>query len=266
MRIPEQIFDPVPVIALLVVFALSMVVAYELGFRIGRWWQGRSSDEREGPTGFLVGSLLALMSFLLAITMGMAADRYDTRRSLVLEEANAIGTAYLRAGVMAEPFGEQARELLREYVPLRIGTDELASRPDELEEVFARSVQIQNELWAVVQVLARDHDTPLTASFMASINDVIDLHETRITANIYARVPQSVLLLLLAGSTLTLGLVGYSAGLTGKRSFVTAFALIVVLSAVTMLVLDIDRPRDGIVRVNQQPMIDLRNQLLPPDG
>lgn len=73
-------------------FALLALLLYEVGFRVGRWWQDRTPEEREGPTGMLVGSLIALMAFLLAITMGMATDRFDTRRALVLAEANAIGT------------------------------------------------------------------------------------------------------------------------------------------------------------------------------
>jgi hypothetical protein len=95
----------------------------------------RASGEISGPTGMIVGSILALMAFLLAIAMGMAADRFDTRRGLVLQEANAIGTTLLRAGYVPEPHSTQLEALLREYVPLRIVDDQ-----EELQAQIARSV------------------------------------------------------------------------------------------------------------------------------
>ena len=98
-----QLFDSLPTpLAFALIFVL-MLVAFEIGFRIGAWREKRNPEEKDGPTGTLVGSLLALMAFLLAITMGMAADRFDTRRGLVQQEANAIGTAYLRAGYLTQP-------------------------------------------------------------------------------------------------------------------------------------------------------------------
>ena len=115
-----QLLDALPIPLVFVAFAIVTLVCYEVGFRLGRWWQERTPGEQEGPTGMLVGSILALLAFLLAVTMGMASDRFDARRALVLAEANAIGTAYLRAGYLPEPASSEARELLREYVPLRI--------------------------------------------------------------------------------------------------------------------------------------------------
>ena len=116
----SQLLDSLPILAVFGVFALISMLCYEAGFRLGRWWQDREPGEQEGPTGMLVGSILALLAFLLAVTMGMASDRFDTRRAVVLEEANAIGTTYLRAGYLPEPASSEIRELLREYVPLRI--------------------------------------------------------------------------------------------------------------------------------------------------
>ena len=116
----SQLLDSLPILAVFGVFALISMACYEAGFRLGRWWQDREPGEQEGPTGMLVGSILALLAFLLAVTMGMASDRFDTRRAVVLDEANAIKTTYLRAGYLPEPASSQTRELLREYVPLRI--------------------------------------------------------------------------------------------------------------------------------------------------
>ena len=131
----DQLLDPLPVPGVFVLFAVVALATYEVGYRVGLWWQERTPDEKEGPTAMLVGSLLALMAFLLAVTMGMASDRFDTRRQLVLEEANAIGTVYLRAGYLPQPASDQTRELLREYVPLRINT---ADRPSSAPSSHVR--------------------------------------------------------------------------------------------------------------------------------
>jgi hypothetical protein len=257
----QESLDSIPVIGVFVVFAIVSLIVYEIGYQIGRWWQRRTPEEIEGPTGMIVGSLLALMAFLLAITMGMAADRFDTRRGIVLEEANSIGTTYLRAGYLPEPASSTTRELLREYVPLRI-------IPDGAEDVparIARSAEILDELWLIAETLAIASPESVTLGlYIETLNETIDVNETRIIAGLFARVPESVVFLLIIGSVLTLGMVGYGAGLTRRRSPLTAVAMIVVLGAVITLVVDLDRPGDGFVSVSQQALTDLENQIGPP--
>jgi hypothetical protein len=253
--------DGLPIPLVFVSFAILALAAFEGGYRVGRWWQKRTPDEKEGPTGMLVGSILALLAFMLAVTMGMASDRFDTRRQLVVNEANAIGTTYLRAGYLPEPVSTDARELLREYVPLRITTADKA----QLTANYARSVEIQNELWAQAEDLARATPSSETlALYIETLNEMIDIHETRVTAVLYARVPDTVVILLVLGAILTLGIVGYSAGLTRQRSLLTAIVLIVVLGGVITLIVDLDRPRDGFLQVNQQPLLDLAAQIGAP--
>lgn len=256
-----QLLDPVPVVGVFLLFAVIALAAYEVGYRVGRWWQGRTPEEKEGPTAMLVGSLLALIAFLLAVTMNMAVDRFDSRRALVVEEANAIGTVFLRAGYLPPPADERTRTLLREYAPLRIDT---ADR-DRLAANFARSGEIQGELWAIVEPLARSSpDSHVLALYISALNDMIDLGETRLTAIVYARVPETVIWLLILGAALALGMVGFHAGLHRRRSLISAVVLVVVLGAVITLVVDLDRPRQGFLQVTQQPLIDLEQQIGPP--
>src|SRR5262245_44281605 len=93
----QGLIDPIPLVGIFLLFALISFVFFEVGFRLGVWWQAREPGEQEGPTDMIVGSLLGLIAFVLAITLGMASDRFDARRGLVVEEANAIATAYQRA-------------------------------------------------------------------------------------------------------------------------------------------------------------------------
>jgi hypothetical protein len=145
-------------------------------------------------------------------------------------------------------------------VPLRVADD-----PDALEKKIARSVEIHDEMWTLTERLAREHgERPVVAIFVESLNETIDLHESRITAGLYARVPPTVIWLLVAGVVLSIGMVGYNAGLSGRRSTISAVVLAVALTAVIALVVDLDRPGDGIIRTNQQPLIDLRDSLDDP--
>jgi hypothetical protein len=257
---PQQLLDPLPIPVFFILLVVVLFICYEIGFRIGRWWQIRTPGEQEGPTGVLVGSILALLAFLLAITMGMAADRFDARRALVLEETNAIGTTYLRAGYIPSPLSEESRTLLREYVPLRIATADA----QQLEAKLVRGEEILNELWARAEVVGRDYSTDANSLYIDSLNQVIDMYTSRTVAGIYARVPETVILLLVLGSALTLVMVGFGAGLTLKRSELTAVVLVIALSAVLTLNIDLDRPRDGFIQVSQQPLLNLQEQLGPP--
>jgi hypothetical protein len=256
-----DLFDSLPITGVFVAFAVSALLLYELGFRFGRWWQSRTPEEKEGPTGMIVASILALMAFLLAITMGMATDRFDVRRGVVLAEANAVGTTYLRAGYLPEPVASQSRELLREYVPLRMAPDGM----EGIEEILARSDEILGDLWTMAEELARSTpDSEMLALYIESLNETIDVNTTRVTAGLYARVPETIVDLLVVGAALTLGMVGFNAGLTARRSPLTALVLVVVLGAVIALIVDLDRPSGGTLTTSQQPLIMLQQQIGPP--
>jgi hypothetical protein len=170
MRFQETL-DSLPIVAVFITFAIIALLTYEVGFRAGRWWQERTPDEKEGPTGVLVGSLFALMAFLLAITMGMASDRFDTRRGLVLAEANSIGTTFLRAGYLPEPAASESQELLREYASLRTTTNDLA----EVRARIARSVQIQDSgprrrIWLALRLTRTSSQSTSSPSTRPSIS------------------------------------------------------------------------------------------------
>jgi hypothetical protein len=259
-RVFQDLLDSLPIWGVSILFAVTALVLYELGFRLGRWWQGRSPEEKEGPTNMLVGSILALMAFLLAITMGMATDRFDARRGAVLAEANSIGTTYLRAGYLPELPSSQTQDLLREYVSLRVAPDVA-----DLPAVLARSDEILTELWSIAEDLAKAApDSEVLALYIDSLNETIDMNTVRVTAGLFARVPETITLLLFAGAVLTLAMVGFSAGLTRRRSPLTAIILILVLGAVFALIVDIDRPTGGTLKTSQQPIIALLEQIGPP--
>jgi hypothetical protein len=256
----QQFVDSCSIAGIFAGFAVTALVTLECGYRLGCWRQARTPEDKEGPTPMIVGSLLALMAFLLAITMGMASERFDGRRGLVLEEANALGTMYLRAGYLPAPASGQIRALTREYLPLRIATENMADN----QRKIAGSIEVQQKLWSITEEMARaTPDSVVLGLYIESLNEVFDLHEKRVMSAIYGRVPETILLLLF-GSMLTLAMVGYNSGLSRRRSPFTAVVLITVLGAVITLVFDLDRPQDGFLEVSQKPLIELQQSTREP--
>jgi hypothetical protein len=257
-----QLLDPIPVGLVFVLVCVVALAMYEMGLRLGRLARQRSPEAVDSGQGQLVGALVGMLAFLLAVSMSMASDRFNTRRTIIRDEANTIETTFLRAGYLADPHKDVIRNLLREYVPLRvIQNSDLA----QIEENNVRSTDLHEKLWTQTEILVRTtQDTPSLGLFIESVNELIDLHTTRVTAAIYSRVPETVLLVLLVGAVMTMGVVGYNAGLTTRGSMVTTVMLTIALGAVLTLVIDLDRPRDGFLQVSQQPLIDLRKKLSDP--
>jgi hypothetical protein len=257
---PTAVLDPIPIVLLFVLLVAGAMASYEIGYRVGRR-RPEGKDEPEGPGGMIVGGILGLVAFMLAISMGLASDRFDTRRGLVLEEATTIETAYLRAGYLPEPFQTEIRDLIREYVPLRIAPTDL----NDLPALMARSEEIQDELWALAEQVATEYvDSDLTALVVDSINEIIRVSTYRVTAGVYARVPDTILILLFALTALSIAMVGYRAGVTNRHSLVTATLLAVTLCAVLTLVVDLDRPQEGFLNVSQRALEELQHQIGPP--
>jgi hypothetical protein len=196
----------------------------------------------------------------MAFTFGMAASRFDTRKQLVLEESNAIGTAYLRADLLPEPHRTEIRNLLREYVDVRLPKDGLT--PEKIAQALVRSEQLHNEFWSEAVSLGKINTTSIVVGlFIQSLNDVIDLHSKRVTACLYNRIPAIVWVVLYIVTVLAMAGIGYQIGLSGRRSLIAVFALVLTFSGVMMLIADLDRSQQGLVKVSQRAMIDLQKQM-----
>jgi hypothetical protein len=251
--------DAFPIWALYLFTAAAVLLSIEAGWRLGNWRRQRSQEEKEAPIGSAVGATLGLLAFLLAFTFGMAASRFDNRKQIVLQEANAIGTTYLRTDFLPESLRQEARDLLREYTALRAGgAASFMSR-----EGMARASAIHDRLWAIAASAAANDDTVSTGLFIQSLNEMIDLDATRVTAN-RNRIPDSIWLMLCVVAIFAMVDVGYQFGLTGTRSWAVTILLILVFTPVFVLIADLDRPQAGLVRVSQQALIDLLNKIGTP--
>lgn len=240
---------------------LLVLALVESGWRLGGARRRAADHEMEAPVGAMVGAALGLLAFMLAFTFGNAASRYDVRRHLVVEEANAISTTFLRAGMLPDR-GDEIQDLLRTYLGVRleiVGTG-------AVEEGVIRSEAVQQQLWAAAVDVARAApDSIVVGLFVQSLNQLIDVHATRIAFAARSRIPGTIWVSLLAVAGFSLGVMGYHVGLSGSRRSLATLALAITFSTVLLLIADLDRPQEGALRVSQQAMIDLQRTMgLPP--
>jgi len=253
-----RVLDALPLWALFLLTVAVVVVAVELGYRLGKYRRSTAEDEKEAPVGAIVAATLGLLAFMLAFTFSLAATRYDARRTVLLDEANAIGTTFLRAEMLPEPHGVECRELLRDYVDVRLQ----AVEPGQLEQSLAESGELQRALWnQATQAAAKDTHSIVTGLFLQSLNEVIDLHSKRVLLALRNRIPEIVWLALYFITFLAMGALGYQEGLSRSRRSLVVMSLLLTFSAVILLIADLDRPAEGLIRVSQRTMLDLRESL-----
>ncbi len=256
--IPTNFLDPIPIWAMYILTFLVALLGFELGYRYGLFRQKKDQSEPDKTLDAMVGATLGLLAFLLAFVMSMASDRYDNRRQLVVEEADTIRSAYLQAGYLTEPYPEEIRSLLREYVDIRIATPDTQNN---IDTVLARSEEIHAELWRLTEaVVAETPGRDEISLFIASINETINLHNLRVAA-LRARLPETVVLVLYLVAILSMTMVGFQNSYNGKRNFFSALSVILIFTVVMMLIIDLDRPQEGLLKVSQQALIDLQRQL-----
>ena len=239
---------------------LALLLAVEeLGFRLGRRRRADYDDDARSNYGNLQGGLFGLMALLLAFTFAMAQARYDLRNDLVVVEANAIGTAWLRTEFLPEPARGEVRAALRRYTGLR--TPRYDEDNDARSALYAEWDRLHAEIWSRVAAAsaADPHSLPLSL-LVAATNDVIDVHGKRIAVG-RNHVPEPVILLVFVFGIAAAGLTGYRCGVGLRRYRLPSTAFLVLVTLVITVIIDLDRPRRGIVNIDQRPLYDLQRSL-----
>ncbi|HEU4391543.1 MAG TPA: hypothetical protein VFV34_27380 [Blastocatellia bacterium] len=259
-RVPQNgLLDHFPLWTVLVGTVVVLLLCVEIGYRLARYRREHAEGENEASVGAMVGSTLGLLAFMLAFTFSLAASRFEGRRQVLLDEANAIGTTYLRATMLAEPARSNCRNLLREYVDVRIE----GAQPGKVEQAIAMSVDLQNRLWSEAVAATEKDRSAVTGLFVQSLNEVIDLHAKRVMLGLRSRVPAVIWMVLYLLAVLAMTAIGYHQGLSRAKRSLAAVALTLAFSAVLVLVVDLDRPGEGLLKVSHQSMIDLQKSMRP---
>jgi hypothetical protein len=238
---------------------IALIAALEVGSRLGRKARAQIDDAGKSQANSLQGAIIGLLALLLAFTLSMAISRYETRRQLVLDEANAVGTTYLRAKMLPPPYTTDAANLLRQYVANRLEFFNAGIDQARIQAAGDQATQLQQQLWSIaIAASAQDNRSVPTGLFIQTLNDTIDLQAKRLAA-FNNRVPETVIWLLLGVSVAAAGIVGYNNGLGNRRHVFGALTLIVLLVVIIWVIVDLDRPRRGLILISQQSMIDVQD-------
>lgn len=257
MNLNTGLLDPLPLWSLFPIAVIIATISVELGYHIARYRLKKNTGEPEAPPTGMVGPTLGLLAFMLAFTFGLAGTRFEARRQLVLEESNAIGTAYLRASLLPEPFRSDAQSLLRNYVDARLE----ATDPSKVEEAITKSEEIQARLWLGASAFAERERTAITSLFLTSLTTVFEVHAKRLAISIWSRVPGAIWIVLYSLLVLGMASVGYQSGMASKKRSVATVMLVLGFSAVLYLIADLDRPGRGWLQTSQQSMLELQRRM-----
>jgi hypothetical protein len=241
-----------------------LVIATESGFRIHRHKLSRKTPVESGSgnsTFPLFGAALGLLALILGFSFSMALDRFDQRRMLVLEEANAIGTLELRARLLPSVTATALHPLIIGYVDARL--EYFAAAGDSALQAKARvdTEAKQQQLWDVAKEIANAApQSQVTGLFISALNEAFDLATARRTA-FAAHLPPSVIGMVLLYALICAGILGYALADTGRRHLGMSSLLLLLVTLVITIIIDIDRPRSGTVVVDVRPLEDVRQAL-----
>ena len=258
----EHILDSVPIWAFFILIAVITLVPTELGQRLGERRRRNSEHEPEGPVGNAVGATLALLGFMVALTVGAATARFDTRKEALIDGVNAIETAFRNAALLPEPHRSECRTLLREYVQMRVELPKAFGSPERLRSLDKQIRGLQGSLWSHAVALAnQDRSSETYALFTSSLNEVIQIHTKRVIIGALHRIPVPVWVVLIIVTVISTFGVGFQFGLAGNRSLIANAMLALTFAILMTLIFDLEQPGKGLIDVNQQPMHDLNERL-----
>ena len=255
-----QFLDIIPAPVLFLILLALFIVMLELGYKLGDRHQRATeyvAEGRSSQAGVVLGAMFTMSSLLLGFTFSMAGGQFDSRRLLVIEDVNAIGTAFLRTQSLPEPQRSNSRQLFAQYVT---GREYLFDKEATAAEMQA-SLELQSALWAEVRDLSRDAPTPVVSIYLQALNAVFDLHTKRLSVQEFVRIPDLIIATLALLSMITMLLTGYLLGLRQRRYGLPTALMILTYATVYLLVIDLDRPRRGMFQVPQQPMIELQQSI-----
>jgi hypothetical protein len=237
-----------------------IAAAGEFGHQIGMWLL--RSDPKRPDLGVLTGAALGLLALLLSFSFSIALSRFDARRTMVLEEANAISSTANFALMLPQPGQGAILALLRDYAAVRIDLG-IPFGQSKLQQDTSRSLEFQAQLWRQAVAITDAAPQSLPAyRFVASLNEMNNIHERRITALRY-HVPAPVVLMLMIVAIVAMGFAGYNAGITGARRLLPHLVMSVTAAVLIVLVIDLDSPNHGLIQVPVQALVDAERGIPP---
>lgn len=251
--------DLVPIWLLMIMTVVVMVISIEFGFRLGRIAKIHAKKAQTSQVRAIMGAGLGLLAFMLAFTFSIAQSHYEVRVQSLAEEARIARNAYMQADFLTEPRRSEAKNLLRNYIQLRVQIQKSPQAQKGNFPDFLRQSELSLQgLWSIATFV---DEYPAAVGddsmFKASIIALTDIHFTRVHSAVMNRIPLTIWITLFLMAALSMIIMGYQAGLTGRRSPVATITLALAFAAVIILITDLDRPVMSLFEVNKQLLVDL---------
>ncbi len=245
------------------VLLVLMVAATEVGHRMGR--RARAVEREEiyrSHVNSVQGSLLGVLALLLGFTLSLALQRFDSRSEAVVDEANSIGTTWLRAQLLPASIRADVSKLLQEYVDLRVEDGGISlDREPERAALLAKTSALQMVIWGQARrAVSEDANMATSGLFVQSLNETIDSLGRR-EAGLRRHVPELVLLLFCGTFLISGSVMGYAAGIAGHRPSLATYALVGLIFILAFIIIDLDRPRRGLITIDQSSMVELKEMI-----
>ncbi|MBL9131287.1 MAG: hypothetical protein JNG86_08815 [Verrucomicrobiaceae bacterium] len=226
----------------------------EFGFRFGLRRRHAWPDGEAGGGGLVYNATLALLGLMLAFTYSFTVNHYELRKQSVIAESNAIGTAFLRAGLAKEKGGAELRQALLDYARTRVFDGSTFATHAAGQAQMRTSLEAQARLWpATEKILHAAPPGPAEVSLMESVNEVLDMHTKRLAA-VFDYLPAFVVMVLLLLSVAAMMMTGYVAGLSGRQCRWRMTCFVCVLASALYVITEFDRPLEGLIQISQRPM------------
>ena len=255
---------PISPLLFAVLFLLGILILLETGRRLGVRRRPKESDGERGSLGTIEGSVFALFGLLVAFTFSGGASRFNEKRMLVSEEANAIETAYLRLRLLPSSAEFNLQELFRRYVDSRLETYRRLPNMRAAEQEMAKSKEIQGEIWREAVAATRLPDSHPDAGklLLPALNEMIDITTTR-TMALQIHPPRIVYWLLFGLGLICALLAGYRMAIGHQRSWLHILSYTLITVIIAYVILDVEYPRAGLIRIaaTDQMLIQVRESM-----
>lgn len=251
------LFDSLSAYTTFFAIASLILLFYELGYQIAIRRYLKKNIKEPSTLGQISGGLLGMWAFVLAFTFSIVATQFRLRKDLVMEEANAVGTAFLRADLINPEDGLAIKKDLARYIDIRLQV----LKSLNVKDAIVQSVEIHRSLWARITSVAVANPNTNTSLLTQAINEVIDIHEKRVTAGTRTRIPHSIWVTLFIISFLAILSIGMQAGFNKSRRLLMIIPLIMAFAALSTLIVDLNNPQSGSIKVDQQPMQSLQKSI-----
>lgn len=260
--ISQHFLDQFSLVQLFLVTLAVMVFFIEIGFRIGRHSQSKAAKAQASQVRSIMGAVLGLLAFIMAFSFATGQSHYEVRVQHMVEEARLARNIYFQAEFLQAPYSDQARQIIRDYIGDRIKADQLARQKkiEEILQLIERSEQMHQDLWRIAAINESSSDAssiPGRDPFTELVSGLIDVHAQRLQAALMNRIPSIIWIALYLCALLSMMVVGYQAGLVGRRSPIATVSLALAFSGIMMLITDLDRPLMSLFHMDNHIMVEV---------